>query len=101
MTQIIPIFPGLAVPGTGSSREEQEDLTDEVMQVLIPNRGSLATLGGIVRRFDFEHIIGNQITEDAFKDISTTVSSYILHALVPILPLIVQNAYDNYNNKED
>lgn len=99
MTHIIPLFPGLAVPGTGSTIEEQEAVTDAVMQILIPNRGSLATLGGIVRRCDFERIIGNEITEEAFEDISTSVSSYLLSVMIPILPLIVKNAYDNYNEE--
>ena len=100
MSNVIPLFPGIAIPGQGSSKEEQEAITREVMDVLAPNRGSLATLGGIVRRFDFENLIGHEITEEAFEFITDTVSAYALRVLVPVLPLIVANAYANYNTEE-
>lgn len=96
-----PVVPEtVEVPPT-IAEERQYLLGQEFSDFLYKNRGDIASMGGLIRRLDFEGIIGERISEDEFEFLTDYLMEYTAATVRLALPFILDKLHAVYNPKED
>lgn len=91
------------LPGTGQAapapigQQRQERASQEIIDLVLSHRGDVATIGGIIRRFEVERLLG-PITEEEFVYITSMVTAHTLTALTPILSLLVAEGHKQFTD---